>query len=381
MNNLIDILHIYSGTSGNAGLYLDEIYKSLRNNYNQQVIVSAYYPFNYGKKIFYKYSDLGNNLRYRFKGKLRHYIRFFELCFSCIYIYFFLLFNKVKVINYSLITNIFVERWLLFFIKKTFRIKLLITCHDVLPFATYSSFEKELIKKSKFFDLADALIVHNENSILDLKKFYRIDKQKIIKFPFPVMDLTHFLSSKPENVNSAGNELITFGFVGHLRKEKGIAILIEAWEIFFSKEKKVELIIAANVPRTISFDFKEIKKKNLTLIEKYVSDNEYIEILSKCDFLILPYKRGTNSGIPSSALTVNTLVITSDIPLFNNMPYILDCLKFNSENVDSLVKVLEFARGLEKEVRNGLINESKILLKEFRKEFNKQITLVFNRLL
>ena len=48
------IYHIYWGTSGNSGLYLDEIYQILKKGgYNQKIYVNYYYPFGYGEKIFF----------------------------------------------------------------------------------------------------------------------------------------------------------------------------------------------------------------------------------------------------------------------------------------------------------------------------------------
>ena len=49
------IYHIYWGTSGNSGLYLDEIYQILKKGgYNQKIYVNYCYPFGYGERIFFK---------------------------------------------------------------------------------------------------------------------------------------------------------------------------------------------------------------------------------------------------------------------------------------------------------------------------------------
>lgn len=48
-----DICHVYPITSGTAGTYIDEIFKSLNDEFKQEVFVNYYYPYNYGKKYFY----------------------------------------------------------------------------------------------------------------------------------------------------------------------------------------------------------------------------------------------------------------------------------------------------------------------------------------
>lgn len=47
------LFHIYAGTQGSAGLYINEIIKALDlANIKQNAFVSYYYPFKNGKKIF-----------------------------------------------------------------------------------------------------------------------------------------------------------------------------------------------------------------------------------------------------------------------------------------------------------------------------------------
>lgn len=53
------LFHIYAGTQGSAGLYINEIIKALDlANIKQNAFVSYYYPFKNGKKIFYRFTDL-----------------------------------------------------------------------------------------------------------------------------------------------------------------------------------------------------------------------------------------------------------------------------------------------------------------------------------
>ena len=77
MRNKIDIVHIYYGTQGASGLYIDEIYCSLKNQgFTQEIFVSYYYPFPYGKRIFYKFTDLASGIK---NFKLRKYFRALEM--------------------------------------------------------------------------------------------------------------------------------------------------------------------------------------------------------------------------------------------------------------------------------------------------------------
>ena len=74
----IDILHIYPGTSGSSGLYTHEIFKSLEKHYHQEIIVSYNFPFSYGKKIYYRFTDLAKPNFIHRNNLLRLAIRYFE---------------------------------------------------------------------------------------------------------------------------------------------------------------------------------------------------------------------------------------------------------------------------------------------------------------
>lgn len=68
------LFHIYAGTQGSAGLYINEIIKALDlANIKQNAFVSYYYPFKNGKKIFYRFTDLAAGKK---KTKYRPYIRY-----------------------------------------------------------------------------------------------------------------------------------------------------------------------------------------------------------------------------------------------------------------------------------------------------------------
>ncbi|GHV04230.1 hypothetical protein FACS189416_2110 [Bacteroidia bacterium] len=78
-----NIFHIYYGTQGNGGLYLDEIYSALNfAGFKQKVFVSYYYPFNYGEKVFFRKTDLMAGGK---KTKWRLILRYFELIKALFY--------------------------------------------------------------------------------------------------------------------------------------------------------------------------------------------------------------------------------------------------------------------------------------------------------
>ena len=354
----IDICHIYPITSGTAGTYMDGIYKALQGHFSQEVFVNYYYPFGYGKKWFYKYSDLSApGIFLKRHNTLRRVIRLFEMMIGLIRTYIFIANNNVKIVNYSLNSDLQIEYLFLKRIKRR-GVKVVITCHDVLPFGVSIrdiSNTKRFSRKKKFFKIADSLIVHNNNSIEELDNFYGISGDKVIYSPFPIMDINIFdkENSLPHDIqNQITKEMFIVSMVGYFRAEKGLATLLEAWNIFYTADKHAKLIIAGHFPNKDDYDI--IRGIAGVCVHKgFLDDYAYTELIKKSSVVVMPYLRGTNSGIPSSIVSMGSCVVSSDIEMFKNSPFISTDAMFETDNPKSLA--LKFNELYEN--KNGILKD------------------------
>lgn len=349
------IYHIYWGTSGNAGLYLDEIFQCLKSEgYRQKVFVSYYYPFDYGEKIFFRHSDIAHC---RIKGRMRIVIQLWEIIISFFKIILFAWKDKPSIVNYSLISGSYLfVFYFLCLIKKISGCKLVVTCHDVIPFGQHTSDSTEMRNRKKIFDMADFLLVHNDSSIVDLETIFGESRKKMVKHLFPIMDLSKL---HKDNVFS---KRCDFLFIGHLRKDKGIQFLLDSWHDFHILEKDATLWVCGN-PIGKTFDVEYYKKDNVTLNLSYVSEDDYCRYIQSARYVVLPYLKGTNSGIISTAMSLGADVITSDIPMFLDNPLVnRDCI-FKSGDTQSLLEILR-RKFLSKD--NNKIEGT---LNEYRKQF------------
>jgi glycosyltransferase involved in cell wall biosynthesis len=327
------IYHIFWGTAGNAGLYTDEIYKALQNEgFEQDAFVNYYYPFDYGHKLFFRWTEMGHGIKL---GKLRNPVRLLELLYALTIIYIHIIKHKPQIVNYSLVGVFAPVLYFLKLVKTTTKCKLILTCHDVTPFENkVQSVAKQEQMRKMGFDLADLLLVHNQNSANELISSFHISPEKIIMHPFPIMDMKKIF---PQSTSS--EKKYDFLFLGHLRKEKGIQVLIDAWQLFQSNHPNATLCIAGEAP--FGFDKSACEGLNIHLILQFLSDEQYFNLGSTANCIILPYTKGTNSGVVFTLVTLTTNIITSDLEMFKSNKLLSKELMFESGNSQSLVEKME----------------------------------------
>ena len=364
------IYHIYWGTAGNAGLYLDEIYQALNDaGYRQKAFVSYYYPFDYGEKVFFKRSEMEHC---RYKGLVRKALQALELLRALCCILWNAFKDKPTLVNYSYVSsgNIL----LLYFLKtlkKLSKCKLIITCHDVVPFARdEKEYNKELAIKRTIYSIGDYYLIHNAQSRQDLHQLFNIDGNKIFYHPFPLMDL-----SKLDTEKTGDSPQYDFLFIGQMRKEKGINLLLEAWREFIRSYPNARLCIAGNplyYKQYLEDEKGWCENNRVTLKLGFVKDCDYAETVKSARCVVFPYTAGTNSGVISTVVSLGREIITSDIGMFAENPFVPKENMFGAgDYMDLCKKMIAFFEGELKSDVNRRIAA-------YRKDFNRQVREVYS---
>ena len=317
-----------------------------------------------GEKVFFKYGDAANS---KFKGIVRRIIQLIEILKGFVKILFCATKQKPQLVNYSHVgqSYIFIY-WLLVLLKKVSGCKLMITCHDVNPHGLVSG---EMTNRRRIFKTADYLLVHNDNSEKELNELFEIDKSKIVKHLFPIMDLSKLTKDDSPAVKDAD-----FLFIGHLRKDKGAEFLLEAWKEFYAINKEATLKVCGRKLADSNFDENELSKYNIEFNLRYIDDDEYYRYVKSARYVVLPYLQGTNSGIISTVLSLGTSVVTSDIPMFRENPLVPENNMFASENKDSLVAKLQ-------ELWENQESSESSELNIYKADFAKGVNEVYSKIL
>jgi glycosyltransferase involved in cell wall biosynthesis len=97
-------------------------------------------------------------------------------------------------------------------------------------------------------------------------------------------------------------------FLGRINKYKGIELLLEAFQLL-SKPENYYLTIAGKSSYNIDWP----KLKNLSIIDKFLDEEEISYLLNTNDVLILPYIDATQSGIVTLGMASGLPIICTNV--------------------------------------------------------------------
>jgi len=111
-----------------------------------------------------------------------------------------------------------------------------------------------------------------------------------------------------------------FLFFGNLSVVKGVDTVIETF-CNFSDEKKnnVELVIAGKNVDSVDFSMIDKVSHYYHVFARHINDDELVYLYSSTDYILLPYKKTSQSGIFAMAAYFRKPMILSDVPYFKIM--------------------------------------------------------------
>lgn len=202
--------------------------------------------------------------------------------------------NNVKLLHYTTahISNIFVA-----ILAKLFSIKLIFTIHDLKPHPGNKSFFIKSYNKLVTNFLANKIILLNKSDfeISDDKRFHYI----------PLSGFPQYI-----DIPKSGSKIV---FFGRIDKYKGLDNLYKIITNYnkTTNSNQVEFIIAGKgeLPKV----YNNCMIKNLTIINRFIDDEELVTIFKDAKFIILPYDSATQSGVIILSYSYATPVIIFDV--------------------------------------------------------------------
>lgn len=305
--------------------------------------------------------------------------RWFQKIFFQDFHYAFRLAEEIKKEKYDLIHIIHSSRrfWLFLFLfleKK----KIVQTLHEVTAHEGKTSFFDELRLKW-LIKKATPIIFHSN---ISKKRFIEYRKTistnttqaNLAMIRFGLFETFQCFSNQTIKPNQNGK--INILFFGKIVPYKGIHFVIEAVKLLQDRYP-LHLIIAGG--GKAYFDFKDIK--SYQFINKFIPNEELVQLIEECDMVVLPYTSASQSGVPMAVFPFNKPIIASNIAGFKE---VIEDLKtgilvndINAESFASSIEMLLMNRDLKNQISSNI--QKKYSDGEFSWHFIAEKTLEFYR--
>jgi hypothetical protein len=206
----------------------------------------------------------------------------------------------------------------LFFFRNN---KVIIDLHETIILDNKSSFLEKII--SYFFKHSRNRIIFHSDTI----------KHKVMSYGFvgDLIYVPHFKYSinkkhNSQNIchdvkNSIKSASVNYLFFGNLRESKGVIELLNLIKNYKVKNrlKNVNFIIAGQDIFNIIDDCQYSSLENVSLIKRHINHDELVYLFKNSNFILLPYKSISQSGVLEMAIFFEKQIITSDLEYFKNI--------------------------------------------------------------
>tara|TARA_R110002126_G_scaffold177475_3_gene326419 strand:- start:14059 stop:15186 length:1128 start_codon:yes stop_codon:yes gene_type:complete len=299
------IYYVNPMSYNNLGLYDYSLLSNIKN-----VSVSYFCNLLYDQKKlpnktyrFYSYSN---------KKGIFKIISYF---ISQLQLIFFSIKNPPAIIHFQWLKIPSMDYYVLKILRR-FSNHLILTAHNVLP---HNSGEIYFKSYAKIYQTVNTIIVHAENTKQELIEKFSISSNKIVVIPHGVLDLSYEIDheSVRVKVTEIRKELkikdkIVFSVLGGLNEYKGINLIVDTWKNKkLSENKNIQLLIAGS--GSVEKVSELAKTDNVHIENRYLTDVEFLAFLRISDFVLLPYKAISQSGVLLSALSEHKRVIVTDV--------------------------------------------------------------------
>ena len=260
------------------------------------------------KNIFYPYSQ---SMR---RGKIRQLLRGIEYLIAYIYLYLHTITDRYDVIHIEWPIVYKVDKVFFKLLKKNAKLFTL-KAHNVLPHATGDKFIDTF---RELYAIPNKIILHGEGMKAEfVRLFPEYEKKAVIQYHGVYTG--HNLSFSEERVDPLVRKRISeskrvYLFYGRIDADKGVGRLVHIWKQNMDGRDSL-LVIAGKVnPEYSSFTEveKQIKKSDSILyLPGYVEDNLLNYLINKADLIVMPYIKGSMSGVAFTAAEFSKPILTT----------------------------------------------------------------------
>lgn len=168
-----------------------------------------------------------------------------------------------------------------------------------------------------FVKLASGFVIHSEYDRRPLVEQYRIDSRPVTVIPHGPYDHYQLAEGQPV-IRDAPEDSINLLYFGVIRPFKGLEDLVAAFDAIPEDQITLYWLTVAGEPWegwTVPLKLIEQSRyrERITLIDRYLPDNDVAALFAGADIAVLPYHRSSASGPLHIAMSWGLPVITTNV--------------------------------------------------------------------
>ena len=252
-------------------------------------------------------------------GKIKRLVKAIEGAANYMVLLIYILFKRPSVIHFQ---------WFPFMEFSSFEIpvvrmirrlsrksKIVLTIHNVFPHGA-NEIQRNKYKQRflKMDALIDHYIVHTESTAMEVNHVYGLKDYRVSIVPHGIFKPNYQLNKTAVTQK----EKKTIIFYGVNRRNKGGDILIDAVrQLPEEYRNNVKVVMAGKTSESYLKELQE-KAKGFDVVFKptYIPDQELYQMIDDADYIALPYREISQSGVLLLALYFRKPLLISDLPSF-----------------------------------------------------------------
>ena len=192
------------------------------------------------------------------------------------------------------------------------RSKMILTMHDPIPHSSHQTIENRFHRWCSIH-LTPNFILLNKTQKGGFIKKYCIDESRIYLSELSIYTHLKHTIPAPRLIDSP-----YILYVGSILPHKGIEYLCEAMLPITKEKKEIHVVIAGK--GKFYFDkSKYDKNPNYIIINRFITNEELVSLISNCIAVVCPYIDATQSGVIMSAFALNKPVIATKVGALQEM--------------------------------------------------------------
>lgn len=224
------------------------------------------------------------------------------------------------------------------YIKTKYIVSLHEVCNHITP-----NFEQPNSVLNYLFKHKIPIVLYSDKSLEDMKKYKGVNHSYLYRENFGLFESFKIYSGR-HDLSLPGKYVL---FIGRLTPYKGLRLFYEATKDLANQGYK--FVVAGNGKDEALGDVRS--NGNYVVINRYLSDEDFVELVERCRFVVCPYTSISQSGIPQTTFVFQKPIIATNLDGFREIiRHGQNGLLFNLSNIDELKKCIV-----------GLINDKQLL--------------------